>query len=176
MSSIRLAMVGVGNCASSLVQGIHYCREYGEDAVGVLHPLLGGYRPEDIEVVAAFDIDRRKVGRDVGDAIWQAPNCTTAFHRRVPETGVAVRMGALLDGVAAHMGQAPDGTRFLPSDAAQPSADEVTALLRETRTEVVINFLPVGSEQATRFYAGCALEATLGQRVVCVDELFDELD
>jgi len=159
MTPIRLAIVGLGNCASALVQGLHYCREHGTAAVGVLHPQLGGYRPEDIEVVAAFDIDVRKVGRDVAEAIWQAPNCTTVFYPNVPESGVTVRMGAVLDGIANHMGDAEDTIRFIPADLPQPDTAEVVKALRDSGAEVLINFLPVGSEQATRFYAECALEA-----------------
>jgi myo-inositol-1-phosphate synthase len=159
MSAIRLAIAGLGNCASALVQGLYYCRDQGDAAVGVLHPELGGYRPQDIELAAVFDIDRRKVGLDAGQAIWQPPNCTTAFYREVPETGITVAMGPILDGVAAHMQAAAEESRFEPADLPEPSADEVTAQLRSSRSEVLINFLPVGSEQATRFYAGCALEA-----------------
>src|SRR5690348_17158353 len=98
MSKIKVAIVGVGNCASSLVQGIHYYEgERLAEAIGLMHREIGGYLPSDVEVVAAFDIDRRKVGRDVADAIFSPPNCTAVFYPRVPATGVEVRMGRILD-------------------------------------------------------------------------------
>ena len=159
MSEIKTCIVGVGNCASSLVQGLFYCADKGDDAVGVLHPNIGGYRPEHIRIVAAFDIDRRKVGLDVSEAIWQEPNCTTAFFPEVPRHGVNVQMGCLLDGLSEHMGGYDRDLRFEPSDAPQPDKAQVVQAMRDAGVEVVINFLPVGSEQAARFYAECALEA-----------------
>ena len=98
MNKIRIAIVGVGNCASSLVQGLEYYRDKDPaDAVGLMHWEIGGYRPQDIEVVAAFDIDGRKVGKDVSEAIFEPPNCTTVFCRDLPKTGVRVRLGRILD-------------------------------------------------------------------------------
>ena len=110
--AIRIAIAGVGNCASSLVQGIHYFREKSqEDAIGLMHWDLGGYRPGDIQVVAAFDIDKRKVGRDLSEAIFAEPNCTQAIYPDMPDCGVSVQMGRILDGIADHMLRAadPDG-------------------------------------------------------------------
>jgi myo-inositol-1-phosphate synthase len=160
MEPIKIAIVGVGNCASSLVQGLEFYRgKTAEDSVGLMHWEIGGYRPHDIEVVAAFDIDVRKVGKDVSEAIFQAPNCTQIFCEDLPKTGVRVHMGPILDGVAEHMQDHPDARTFLPSDAAQPSREEVVRTLRDGATDVVLNYLPVGSEQASRFYAECALEA-----------------
>jgi myo-inositol-1-phosphate synthase len=157
---IKLAIVGVGNCASSLVQGLeHYRTRSPESAPGLMHWEIGGYRPQDIEIVAAFDIDVRKVGKDISEAIFEAPNCTAVFCRDVPKTGVRVRMGRVLDGVADHMGDWPEERTFLRSDEAEPSRDEVVKALRQSDAEVMVNYLPVGSEQATRFYAECALEA-----------------
>lgn len=163
MKSIRIAIIGIGNCASSLIQGIHYYRGKGaDDAIGLMHWEIGGYRPYDIEVVAAFDVDRRKVGQDVADAIFAKPNCTTVFCSDIPSLGVKVRMGPILDGVSEHMtGYAATDT-FLPSDTPQPSRAEVVAALRDSGAEIVLNYLPVGSEEATRFYAECALEAGVG--------------
>ena len=104
MGQIKLAIVGVGNCASSLVQGIEFYKNRSSaDATGVLHWEIGGYRPGDIEIVGAFDVDVRKVGKDISEAIFEAPNCTAVFCKDVPKTGVRVRMGRILDGVAAHM-------------------------------------------------------------------------
>jgi len=156
---IRLAIVGIGNCASSLVQGISYCREHGEDATGVLLPDLGGYRPEEIEVVAAFDVDRRKVGLPLSEAIFAAPNNTKRFQQDVSAHSVAVAAGPVLDGVSALMLNGEETLSFRPVDAPPPSAGEVTAMLKASGAEVVINFLPVGSQMAAEFYAGCAIEA-----------------
>jgi myo-inositol-1-phosphate synthase len=160
MKKIRVAMAGVGNCASSLIQGIHYYADkQPEEAVGLMHWDIGGYRPSDIEVVLAFDIDQRKVGQDVSRAIFAAPNCTTQFYPRVPESGVAIRMGKVLDGVPEHMCDYDEPCRFLLADAAEPTEEEIIRLLRESKAEIFLNYLPVGSDEATRFYAACALEA-----------------
>ncbi len=160
MKKIRVAIVGVGNCASSLVQGIHYYADKTADsAVGLMHWEIAGYRPCDLEVVAAFDVDARKVGRDVAEAIFAAPNCTAVFWKDVPKAGVPVRMGAVLDGVSPHMAEYADGRTFLLADALEADEGEVVRVLRETGAEVLVNYLPVGSEQAVRFYAACALEA-----------------
>jgi myo-inositol-1-phosphate synthase len=160
MEKIRIAVVGVGNCASSLIQGIHYYA--GRDparAVGLMHGVIGGFGPSDVDVVAAFDIDRRKIGRDVSEAIFAQPNCTTVFHADVPKSGVQVRMGRILDGVSKHLGGYDDADTFLPADAIEADRDEVIRVLRDAGTEIVVNYLPVGSEDAARFYAECALEA-----------------
>ena len=160
MPEIRTAIIGVGNCASSLVQGLaHYQNGGANEQIGLLHWDLGGYRPKDIRIVAAWDVDRRKVGSDVSNAILARPNCTTVFCDHVPEQGVPVRMGRVLDGVAAHMAEMADDRTFLLADAPEPQPDEVVAALRETGAEVLLNYLPVGSQQATEFYAECALEA-----------------
>ena len=160
MNKIRIALVGIGNCASSLVQGIEsYKNTDPGAAVGLMHPWIGGYGPSDIDVVAAFDIDRRKVGRDVAEAIFAEPNCTTVFCSDVPKAGVPVRMGRILDGYSEHMGSYPDERTFLLSDAMEADKLEVVHVLRDSRAEVLLNYLPVGSERAARFYAECALEA-----------------
>jgi len=162
LGRIKLAIVGVGNCASSLVQGLEYYKGSDPDSVaGLIHWDVGGYRPNDIEVVTAFDVDVRKVGKDISEAIFEAPNCTTVFCDEVPKAGVHVRMGRVLDGVADHMADFPEERSFLVSDSPQASAEEVVEALRETGAEVLVNYLPVGSEQAARFYAECALEAGL---------------
>jgi myo-inositol-1-phosphate synthase len=156
---IRLAIVGLGNCASSLVQGIHYCREHGDDAVGVLLPELAGYVPGDIEVVAAFDIDRRKVGLPVAEAIFAAPNNTKRFQQTIPDNGVVVSAGPVLDGVSALMLNSEAARSFRPVDTPPATAADVTDTLRRANAEIVISFLPVGSQQASEFYARCALDA-----------------
>ncbi len=160
---VKIAIVGVGNCASSLVQGIHYYGpEKKDDAIGLMHWEIGGYAPHDIEVVAAFDIDRRKVGRDLSEAIFAKPNCTKVFCPDVPKTGVKVRMGRVLDGLSDHMKNYPEDMTFVPADEKEPTQEEVVRVLRESGAEIVVNYLPVGSEEATRWYAEAALEAGCG--------------
>jgi len=160
MDNIRIAIVGIGNCASSLVQGMEYYKQKERsDATGLMHWEIGGYRPTDIRVVAAYDVDKRKVGRDVAEAIFAKPNCTTIFCPDVPSMGVMVRMGRILDGLSDHMTCYNDDCTFVPSADKEPEKDDVVKTLIESRAEVLLNYLPVGSEEATRFYAGCALEA-----------------
>jgi myo-inositol-1-phosphate synthase len=156
---INVAIAGIGNCASSLVQGIAHYRAGANDTVGLMHQELGGYEPADIRVVAAWDVDARKVGRDVAEAIFARPNCTARFCGKVPKTGARVRMGRILDGVAEHMADYPDERTFRVADAREPSKDDVVAVLRESRADVLMNYLPVGSQAASEFYAECALEA-----------------
>ena len=159
MSNIRVAVVGIGNCASSLVQGLEHYRSGANDMVGLMHWEMGGYKPSDIKVVAAWDVDRRKVGSDVADAIFAKPNCTAVFAPNVQPTGTIVRMGKLLDGVADHMDEFADDRTFLVANDAQPSKDDVVAELKRSGADVLMNYLPVGSQEATEFYAECALEA-----------------
>jgi myo-inositol-1-phosphate synthase len=160
MNDINVALVGVGNCASSLVQGVaHYANGGANDQIGLLHWDLAGYRPHHLRFVAAWDVDRRKIGRDLGEAIFAKPNCTSVFCGHVPEAGVAVSMGRVLDGVSDHMAEAPDDRTFLLADSREPEMGDVVDTLRRTETDVLVNYLPVGSQQATEFYAECALEA-----------------
>jgi myo-inositol-1-phosphate synthase len=157
---INVAVIGVGNCASSLVQGLsHYSKAGANEQIGLMHWDLGGYQPRDIRVVAAWDVDARKVGTDVADAIFAKPNCTAVFCDDVERTGAKVRMGRVLDGVAEHMADHPEHRTFVVADAAEPDADAVIAALRESKADVLVNYLPVGSQKATEFYAQCALEA-----------------
>ncbi|MFW5855357.1 MAG: inositol-3-phosphate synthase [Thermodesulfobacteriota bacterium] len=163
MKSIRIAIAGLGNCASALLQGIAYYRgRRAEDAIGLMHWEIGGYQPGDIDIVAAFDVDARKVGRPVGEALFAAPNCARVFCRDVSAYGLTVRMGRVLDGVGDHMREYEDDRTFRVSEADQPDKAEVVRVLRETRAEALLNYLPVGSEAASRFYAECALEAGVG--------------
>ncbi|MBU0639645.1 MAG: inositol-3-phosphate synthase [Planctomycetes bacterium] len=155
MREIRLAIVGVGNCASALVQGLHYYRN-GAAPIGLLHEEIGGYRLADVRVVAAFDVDARKVGRDLAEAIFAPPNCTTVFCSEIATTGVTVQMGHVLDGVARHMLEQPADRSFRLADA-QPC--DIVAELKRTQAEVLINYLPVGSQDAAQAYARAALDA-----------------
>lgn len=160
MEKIRIAIVGLGNCASSLIQGIEYYHEkHARKPIGLMHPLIGDYQPSDIEVVAAFDIDKRKVGKDVSEAVFEKPNCTTIFCKELPKTHVKVRMGKILDGYSPHMKDYPEDASFLPSESSEPSKEEVVHILKETGAEILLNYLPVGSQKATQFYVECALEA-----------------
>ncbi len=163
MEKIRIAVVGIGNCASSLIQGISFYRDKRPDeAIGLMHWDIGGYTPSDIDVVAAFDIDERKVGIDVAEAVFAPPNCTAVFCSKLPLTGVKVTMGAVLDGISSHMAEYERNRTFLVSQRHEATAETVVSTLRESGAEMVLNYLPVGSEKATRFYAQCALEAGVG--------------
>lgn len=162
MGRIKIAIVGVGNCASSLLQGIEYYRDKSpHQAIGLMHWDIGGYCPSDIEVVAAFDIDKRKVGLDVNQAIFSLPNCTTVFCPEMPLAGIKVQMGNVLDGVSAHMHDYDADVRFEVSPEKQPDFNQIVQILKSSGAEILLNYLPVGSEEATRFYAQCALDAGL---------------
>ncbi|MET0779512.1 MAG: inositol-3-phosphate synthase [Candidatus Saccharimonadales bacterium] len=153
---IKVAIVGVGNCASSLVQGIDYYKDAPDDGFvpGVMHVNFGGYHIRDIEVVAAFDVNTNKVGKDVAEAIYAAPN-NTAIFAQVPPLGVTVSRGPRLDGVNKYT--AP----LVPVDDSDKPVD-VVQVLKDSGAEAVINYLPVGSQQATEFYAQAAIDAGCG--------------
>ncbi len=162
MEKIRVAIIGVGNCASSLIQGIEYYRHRdSKGAIGLMHWEIGGYAPYDIEVVAAFDIDKRKVGLDVSEAIFSPPNCTAIFCRDVPYADTKVMMGKILDGLSDHMRNYDDKYTFVLSDQVEPEKEDVVRVLNNSGTEILLNYLPVGSEEAVKFYAECALEANV---------------
>lgn len=165
MKSVKVAIVGVGNCASSLIQGIQYYRN-GTNAgtSGLMHPEIGGYRPGDVEVVAAFDIDQRKVGQAVEQAIFAKPNCAMTFEKDIPPSGVTVVMGPILDGVASHMAEYPDDETFQP---AEEEPVDVVQVLKDTKAEVLVCYLPVGSERAVRHHAEACLQAGVAM-VNCV--------
>jgi len=160
MSKIKVAVVGIGNCASSLIQGIHYYQGKSQnDAIGLMHWEIGGYTPEDIEVVAAFDIDERKIGLDISEAIFSEPNCTTVFCSDIPKAGVKVQMGKILDGFSEHMKSYKDKYTFVLAREPESTKSEIVKILQDSGAEILLNYLPVGSEEATRFYADCVLEA-----------------
>lgn len=156
MGRIRVAIAGVGNCASALVQGIEYYRRRNAAEAGLMHEEIGGFRPSDVEVVAAFDVDRRKVGRPLEEAVFAAPNCARRFQPSLPASGVRVRMGPVLDGVADHMERHDDAEAFRVADEAPA---DVGAALRESGAEILVCYLPVGSERAVRRYAEACLNA-----------------
>jgi myo-inositol-1-phosphate synthase len=152
---VRVAIIGVGNCASSLVQGVEFYKSVSEDTEvpGLMHPILGGYHVQDVEFSAAFDIDAEKVGKDLSQAIFAGPNNTVKFAD-VPEIGVEVSRGMTHDGLGKYLSQ-------VITKASGPTAD-IVSILRDTRTDVVVNFLPVGSEMATKWYIEQVLEAGCG--------------
>lgn len=157
MPSIRVAVIGVGNCASSLVQGVaHY--KTTNASQGLIHETIGGYGAGDVEFVLGIDVDARKVGKDLAEAIFAAPNNTTVFNPDLPATGVAIMRGCVLDGVAPHMTEA--GERgFIVAEGEDATQEQVVAALKAAKADILINFLPVGSQKATEFYMECALEA-----------------
>jgi myo-inositol-1-phosphate synthase len=157
--SIRVAIVGVGNCASALVQGVNYYKHMENSQVpGLAFQHIGGYRPEDIEFVLAYDVDSRKVGKLLNRAIFAKPNCARVFYEDCSEE-VPVLMGNILDGVSDHMRNSHDEINFQVAN--YPSLDHKTFVeeLKRKKVNVLLNYLPVGSEEATKFYIRGALEA-----------------
>jgi myo-inositol-1-phosphate synthase len=158
MKEIRIAVAGVGNCASSLIQGIeHYRKKNGAaGSLGLMHYKLGGYKPGDIRVVAAFDIDKRKVGKPLKQAVFSPPNCTKVFSSLQSLEGVRVSMGNVLDGVSDHINGYPEERRFIVADR---KPVDVVKVLKRSGAEILLNYLPVGAEKAASFYAEACLEA-----------------
>lgn len=157
MSKIKVAIVGVGNCASALIQGIEYYKSRrNHDTTGLMHDQIGEYFPEDIEIVTAFDIDARKVDKLLHEAVLAFPNCTQVFVENMKKSSVIVKKGPLLDGVSKHMDEYPPEQRFEISDR---EACDVVYELKNSGAEILLNYLPVGSVEATEFYAQCALDA-----------------
>jgi myo-inositol-1-phosphate synthase len=152
MGSIRVAVVGVGNCASSLVQGVHYYRDAdpSQTVPGLMHVMFGDYHVRDVEFVAAFDVDDKKVGKDLAEAIGASENNTIKIAD-VPTTGITVQRGHTLDGLGKYYRQTIDESGAEPVD--------VVAALRDAKVDVLVSYLPVGSEQADKFYAQCAIDA-----------------
>ncbi len=157
MSEIRVAIAGLGNCASSLIQGVNYYADPANDTVGLCHPVLAGYRAGDVKIVAAIDIDARKVGRDLHEAMFAAPNNTKVFYDRFSYRGVKVAMGNVLDGVSEHLKDYPEHQRFVVADRPNATSADIEAVLRDSGAEILMNYLPVGSQKAVEFYAQCCL-------------------
>src|SRR5262245_21125279 len=155
MSKVRLAIVGVGNCASSLIQGLEYYQDASPDdrVPGLMHVELGGYHVRDVQVVAAFDVDAKKVGTDVSEAIFSEPNNTIRFAD-VPLTSVTVNRGRTPHGSGTYY-------RGMITESDTPEAD-VVQVLKDAKADVLVCYLPVGSEQAAKFYAQCAIDAGVG--------------
>ena len=155
---IKIAIVGIGNCASSLIQGLTFYENVKDEREipGLLNNSIGGYYISDIEIVAAFDVDKRKIGKDVSEAIFQKKNNTTVLCENVKESVVKVLRGPTLDGVSKHMEEYDEDIRFVESDE---NPVDVVKVLRETKPDILINYLPVGSQKATEYYVNCCLEA-----------------
>ena len=155
MANINVAIIGVGNCASSLIQGVYYYKKAKETSFvpGLMHVNLGGYHISDINFVAAFDIDKNKVGKDLAEAIFTPPNNTFKFTE-VPSTGVKIQRGMTHDGLGKYLSQM--------IEKAPGSTVDIVKILKETQTNVVLNYLPVGSEEATKWYIEQVLAAGCG--------------
>ena len=160
MGKIKVAIAGLGNCASSLVQGVAYYRTLHEKtkerSLGLMHYNLGGYKPGDIEFVAVFDIDKRKVGKPLKEALFSQPNCTKTIMKKMPKFPVKVSMGNILDGVSSHMESFPEDRRFV---VAKKKPCNVVRTLKKSKADILLNYLPVGSEKATSFYAKACLQS-----------------
>jgi myo-inositol-1-phosphate synthase len=154
-SKINLAIVGIGNCATSLIQGLEYYKDTPDDATvpGLMHVRFGGYHVHDVNLVAAFDVDADKVGKDVAEATESGQNCTIKICD-VPETGVTVQRGVTLDGLGKYYRETIE-----ESTAPEPTHDDIVKTLKDAGTDVLVCYLPVGSEEADKFYAQCALDA-----------------
>lgn len=160
MNRIRVAIIGIGNCASSLVQGVSYYKQNRENE-GLIFSLIGPYAVEDVDFVLGIDVDHRKVGKFLTDAIFSDPNNTKKLKADIGQTQARVMMGRILDGLAPHMLAA--GERgFQPATTPEATKQDIVHALRRERVDVLVNFLPVGSQEASAFYMECALEAGVG--------------
>lgn len=159
---IKVAIVGCGNCASSLLMGISYyknVKSIDKHIPGLMHNSINGYLPSDIECVLAYDIDARKVSKHIEEAIFSVPNNTNIFCRDIPKTNVIVKMGKILDGFSKHLLDYDEKYRIVISKEKEPSKEDVSKTLKESDCQILLNFCPVGSIKATEFYAECCLEA-----------------
>ncbi len=152
---IRVAIAGLGNCAASIIQGLYYYKDADDHQTipGLMHVRFGPYHIHDLEIVAVFEVNSKKIGKDVSEAIWESPNCVNKFSE-VPKLGVIVQPGPISDGVAPHMKES-----FFCYDEDKTKAVNVADVLKERKVDVLVNFLPVGSESATKIYAQAALDA-----------------
>ena len=163
MEKIKIGIFGIGNCASSLIQGIEYYKKRDpEQAIGLMHWNIGQYTPRDIEVTCAFDIDKRKVGQDISKAIFAKPNCCKSISNDIPYMNTEIKMGKVLDGVAPHMKNYNENTSFVVADKEETPKEEIIEEINNSECEIMLNYLPVGSEKAVRFYTDCALRANVG--------------
>lgn len=162
MSRIKIGIIGLGNCASSLIQGLYYYSTPNVDPIGLMHTNLGGYRISDIEVVLAIDVDARKVGKPISEAIYSKPNCTTIFAPNISLINHKVIMGIVEDGVAVHTQSYDESVRVVLSEEKEPTKKELIKAIKESGAEMLVNYLPVGSKNAAYLYADIAIEAGVG--------------
>jgi myo-inositol-1-phosphate synthase len=172
MNSVKIAIVGVGNCASSLIQGLQYYKDK-DNIIGLMHEEICGYKISDIKVVLAYDVDRRKVGASLSRAIFAEPNCTKSIWKEYcfdnDVNNVIVKMGKILDGYSLHLLDYDEKHRIALSKDREPTKEDVIKELKESGCEILLNYLPVGSTKATIFYAECCLEAKVGF-INCIPE------
>lgn len=176
MSKIKVGIIGVGNCAQSLVEGVQYYITNPADTVGLMYPDIGGYTVNDIQFVVGFDVDRRKVNRPLKEALRAKPNCAMYHVDKIDDTCVATKAmvysGPELDGVAAHMLDYPEDVSFRTGAESAKSFDDIVDIVKQSEVDVLINYLPVGSEKATKFYVDVALAAGV-HFVNCIPTLID---
>lgn len=161
MDKIKIGIIGLGNCASSLIQGLAYYSLQDTVIDGLMHYSIGGYTPKDIDVVLAIDIDKRKVGKPISEAMFQKPNCTKVFYKNI-NNQTKVTMGKILDSVSPHIFDYDDDIRPIISDELEGSKETIVEAIKRSGAEMLINYLPVGSQAATEFYVNCALAAGVG--------------
>ena len=155
MSEIKIAIIGVGNCASTLIQGLEYYKNNNE-TIGIMNTEISGYKISDIKPVCAFDVDKRKVGQDLSKAIFSKPNNTTIFQKEIPDYGVEVKKSPIMDGFSSHMNDYDENHSFVLSDEMEVNVSEE---LKKSGAEILINYLPVGSEKATQYIAEQCLQS-----------------
>ena len=176
MSKIKVGIIGVGNCAQSLVEGVQYYITNPADTIGLMYPDIGGYTVNDIQFVVGFDVDRRKVNHPLKDALRAKPNCAMYHVDEIDDTCVATKAmvysGPELDGVAAHMLDYPEDISFRTGAESAKSFDDIVEIVKQSEVDVLINYLPVGSEKATKFYVDVALAAKV-HFVNCIPTLID---
>lgn len=166
-NNINIAIVGIGNCTSSLLQGIEYYKNITDNKktiAGLMNPVVGGYKISDIKIVLAYDIDKRKVLLPLNKAVFQLPNCTKTFYPNLAldsndDNYPIVKMGKILDGFSPHLNDYDEKYRTVVSNEKEPSKEDIIRELKETKTDVLLNYCPVGSTLATEFYSECCLEA-----------------
>ena len=176
MKKINVGIIGVGNCAKSIVEGCQYYTENPNDTVGLMYKDIGGYGTSDLQFVIGFDVDRRKVNKPLAEALRAAPNCAMDHVAEIDNTCVAigamVYSGPTLDGVAPHMLDYPEEVSFRTGAATALDFDEIVRKIKDAKVDVLVNYLPVGSEQATRFWIDVALEAGV-HFVNCIPTLIE---
>lgn len=161
MGKIKIGIIGLGNCASALIQGLSYYKHKNQINNGLMHYSVGKYTPSDIEVVLAIDVDKRKVGKTIDEAMFSEPNCTKIFCKDVNNDNIVI-MGKILDGVSEHTKNYDRHIRVEVSDKPEITKERLVKIIKKSGVDMLINYLPVGSQKATEFYAECAILAKVG--------------